>query len=84
MRMFGAGIAAVREDRAAKAAAGKGAPQRLVLLAASIAPESPAANVEEEPDMPPSPLTMGDGSEFATGDSDPFIPDGTEPIEPES
>ena len=81
--MLGAGIAGVRADREAKAAAGKGLAQRLVLLAAGIAPESPSVNVASSPTMPPAPLTMGDGSAFETGDADPFLPDGTEPIEPE-
>jgi len=75
MIKMGRGISGVRQDRSAKAAAGKATQHRLTLLAAGIAPETPAVNVEATPTMPPSPLTTGTGADFETGDSDPFAPD---------
>lgn len=83
MIKLGRGISGVRQDRAAKAAAGKATQHRLTLLAANIAPETPAVNVEATPTMPPAPLTTGAGADFETGDADPFAPDEDTDIVPE-
>lgn len=80
---LGRGIVGVRQDRAAKAAAGKATQHRITLLAANIAPETPAVNVEATPTMPPSPLTTGAGDDFETGDTDPFAPDEDTVVLPE-
>ena len=70
-----ASIGAVRGTREARAAGGKGSNQRLTVMSSDAAPSTPATNVEESPDMPPSPLTLGDGTEFEDTDADPFVVD---------
>jgi hypothetical protein len=84
---LGNNIAAMRARREGAAQAGRTQGSVLGQVAVGANPDSPAVNVEEEPDVPASPLFGGDGDVIDEGAvSGPFTDDAltTAPVdEPE-